>query len=76
MCTVYGKFFCLFLKTLFYFWLRWVFLAAPGLSLVAVRGLLIVVASLVVEQKFQGTWASGVVACGLECRTSSFESRA
>ena len=42
-----------------YFWLRWVFIAAHGLSLVAasgggllfvaVRGLLIVVASLVAE---------------------------
>ena len=32
-----------------YFWLRWVFVAAHGLSLVAVSGLLIAVASLVVE---------------------------
>ena len=35
-----------------YFWLCWVFVAACELSLVVVRGLLIVVASLVVEQGF------------------------
>ena len=39
------------LKTI-YFWLCWVFVAACGLSLVVVRGLLTVVASLVVEQGF------------------------
>ena len=33
----------------FFLWLRWVFVAAHGLSLVAVRGLLIAVASLVAE---------------------------
>ena len=33
----------------FFFWLRWVFFAAHGLSLVVVCGLLIVVASLVAE---------------------------
>ena len=33
----------------FSFWLHWVFVAACGLSLVVVRGLLIAVASLVVE---------------------------
>ena len=33
------------------FWLCWVFVAARGLSLVAVSGLLIVVASLVVEHR-------------------------
>ena len=33
------------------FWLRWVFIAACGLSLVAVSGLLIVVASLVAEHR-------------------------
>ena len=32
-----------------YFWLCWVFVAARGLSLVAVGGLLIAVASLVAE---------------------------
>ena len=37
---------------LIYFWLRWVFIAAHGLFLVAVsRGLLIAVASLVAEQE-------------------------
>ena len=47
----------IYLFYLFYFWLRWVFIAAHRLSLVAVngllfvvvRGLLIAVASLVVE---------------------------
>ena len=34
-----------------YFWLRWVFVAARGLSIVAVHGLLIVVTSLVVQQR-------------------------
>ena len=34
-----------------YIWLCWVFIAAHGLSLVAVRGLLIAVASLVAEHK-------------------------
>ena len=56
--------FCFFLINLFilliYFWLRWVFIAACGLSLVAasrgysfiaVRGLLIAVASLVAEHR-------------------------
>ena len=39
-----------FKKKLFiYFWLCWVFVAACGLSLVVVRGLLIEVTSLVVE---------------------------
>ena len=36
---------------LFYFWLCWVFIAAHRLSLVAASGLLIVVASLVVEHR-------------------------
>ena len=36
----------------FYFWLCWVFVALLGLSLVAVNGLLIVVASLVAEHRF------------------------
>ena len=52
---IYKFYFILFI---YYFWLRRVFLAAPGLSLVvvsggllfvAVRGLLIAVASLVAE---------------------------
>ena len=50
-------FFVLFINLFIYFWLRWVFVAARGLSLVAasggysvaVRGLLITVASLVAE---------------------------
>ena len=51
--TAFGHFFC------FCFWLRWVFVAACGLSLVAasggyslaVHGLLIAVASLVAEHR-------------------------
>ena len=42
-------YFFIILFYLFYFWLRWIFVAARGLSLVAVRGLLIAVASLVAE---------------------------
>ena len=34
-----------------YFWLHWVFVAVRMLSLVAVRGLLIAVASLVAEHR-------------------------
>ena len=47
-----SSFFLLFLKIfyfLIYFGLRWVFVAARGLSLVAASRLLIVVASLVAE---------------------------
>ena len=33
-----------------YFWPGWVFVAAPGLSLAAMWGLLIAVASLIVDQ--------------------------
>ena len=48
---------CKFFFLFFFFWLRWVFVAVRGLSLVAasggysvaVRGLLIAVASLVAE---------------------------
>ena len=39
--------------------------ASRGSSLVAVRGLLIVVASLVEEYGLCGMWASVVAACGL-----------
>ena len=57
-----------------YFWLCWVFVAMQGLSLiadyrsysVAVQGLLITVASLVVEQGLQST-GSGVVEHELSC---------
>ena len=53
-------FVCLFIYLFIYLWLRWVFIAARGLSLVAVergllfvavRGLLIEVASLVAEHR-------------------------
>ena len=55
-----------FLIYLFYFWLRWVFIAARrlfsgcgerGLLFLVVRGLLIVVASLVAEPRL---WARGL----------------
>ena len=56
---LYDLVFCKSISFFFFFWLHWVFVAAPGLSLVAaskqgllfvaVRGLLIAVASLVVE---------------------------
>ena len=42
--------------TCIYFWLLRVFVAACGLSPAAVRGLLIVVASLAGEHRLQGTW--------------------
>ena len=62
------------LKLFIYFWLRWVFIARRGLSLVAergllflvaVRGLLIAVASFVVGARALGARASGVFAPGL-----------
>ena len=46
---------------LFNFWLRWVFVAVRGLSLVAVHGLLVAVASLVEEQ---GSRHAGFSSCG------------
>ena len=56
---------------LIYFWLRWVFIAVRGLSLVVasggLHGLLIAVASLVAEYGLLGAWASVVVAQGLSC---------
>ena len=54
--SVHGIFyFYICLKCIDYFWLFWVFVAAPGLSLVAVRGAsLIVVASLGVEHGWEG----------------------
>ena len=70
--------FCFFwvfkLINLFIFWLRWVFVAARGFSsscgeqgllFVAVRGLLIAVASLHCRARALGTRASVVVAHGL-----------
>ena len=59
-----------------YFWLRWVLVAAHrlplvvvnrGYSLVAVSGLLIAVASLAMEHRLWGAWASVAVAHGLSC---------
>ena len=46
--------------------LHWVFVATPGLSLVAVRGFLISVASLAEERGLQST-GSVVAAQGLSC---------
>ena len=43
------SFFEIFIYLFIYFWLHWVFVVARGLSLVAVRGLFIVVASPAVE---------------------------
>ena len=59
-----------------YFWLCWVFVAecrlslgvkSGGSSLVVVHRLLIVVASLVVEWRLQGTWSSEVGVHWLTC---------
>ena len=68
-----------FIYFIYYFWLRWVFAAGCRLSvvvmrvgggsrsysLVALRKMLIAVASLVTENGLQGPWASVVVARGL-----------
>ena len=43
--------------------------ASRGCSLVAVRGLFIVFASLITEHTLWGAWASVVVACGLVAET-------
>ena len=56
--TLTNSVFCLFM-------LRWVFVAAFKLSLVAARRLLIAVASLVAEHGLEGAWASVVAACRL-----------
>ena len=75
--TVVAFFFFLMLLfiCLFCFWLRWVFVATQafslgvangGFSLVALHGLLIVLASLVAEHRLQGTWASVVAAHRLQ----------
>ena len=60
-----------FLFLFFFFWLHWVFVAAHGLSLIAVPELLIAVASVVAEH--------GLSSCGLralERRLSSCGARA
>ena len=71
---IFKNFIITFLKKIF--WLYWVFIAMPGLSLVAanwdyslvtVHGLLIAAAFLVVEHGLWGTQASVVVADGLSC---------
>ena len=67
---------------LFEFWLCWVFIAACGFSLVAMRGgyflvamdgLHAVAASLVAEHRLSRTWASVVVARG--CSNQPADSR-
>ena len=47
------------------FWLLWVFIAVRGFSLVAVCGLLIATASLVVEHGLQGVQALELSCMGL-----------
>ena len=54
-----------FILVFIYFGLCWGFVAVCRLSLAAVCGLLIAVASLVLEHKLSGGWASVVVAHGL-----------
>ena len=51
-----GRLFFLLVRVFFFFnfWLRWVFVAVRGLSLVVAHGLLIVVASLFAEHGLQG----------------------
>ena len=53
-----------FPQDLFIDWLRWVFTAVRGLSLVVVCGLLLVVAALVTEHRLSAVPASAVVAWG------------
>ena len=91
--TLFILYSLLFFKFYLFFWLHWVFVAARGLSLVAVsrgysfvavRGLLIVVASLCCGAQALGMRASVVTALGLsicgswalECRLSSCGTRA
>ena len=50
---------------LVYFWLCWVFIAACGLSLVAVHGLLSVVASLIVEHRLECSGTQGLPRPGI-----------
>ena len=53
--------------SIFIFWLCWVFVAVPGLSLVAGRGLLTAVAPLGAEHGLQGPQASVAVVHRLSC---------
>ena len=66
-----------------YFQLHWVFVAAPGLSLVVVntgyslavsRLLLVAVASTVVEHKLKSAWASATAARGLSIAAPGLQS--
>ena len=51
-------------------------MARGGHSIDAVHGLLLAVASLVVEHRLQGTWASVVTACGVSsCSSQALEHR-
>ena len=59
------KYLFLEMNEVIYFWLHWVFVVASELSLAAVCGLLIAVASLVVEHELYSAWASVVTAPGL-----------
>ena len=84
LCFFKNYLFCLFIY-LFYFWLRWVFVAARRLSLVAVSGgllfiavcrLLIAVVSLCCRARALGTRASVLVARRLNsCGSWALEHR-
>ena len=63
--TVKSHILNIFIYLFIIFWLCWVFIAVRGLSLVAVHGFLIVVASLVVEPGFWGTQGSVAADRGL-----------
>ena len=49
MCDFFFKIYFIYL--FIYFWLRWVFVAVCGLSLVVAHGLFIAVASLIAEHR-------------------------
>ena len=74
-----SRFFFFLINLFFYVWLRWVFVAARGLSLVVVSG-----GFSCCGARALGTWASVVVAhvlsscgaCALELRLSSCGARA
>ena len=91
VCFVFLKIFKIFiLFIIIYFWLRWVFAAAHGLSLVVARGGYSLLQCTGFSLRWLllawalGAWASLVVACGLsscgsralECRVSSCGARA
>ena len=65
------KYLFLEMNEVIYFWLHWVFVVASELSLAAVSGLLIAVASLVADMSSrehgrQWSWPPGSRKCGLQ----------